>query len=94
MGTGATSALVHAFPYGKGSPAVKVVTLTIFFLNIILFVLFTGVTIARYIMFPGIWLKMIRHPAQSLFMGSLPMGAMTLINMALVSPLLFVCRHL
>lgn len=94
MGTGATSALVHAFPYGQGSSAIKFVTLSIFFLNIILFVLITGATIARYIMFPGIWLKMIRHPAQSLFMGSLPMGAMTLINIALVSLLLFVCRHI
>ncbi|OJA17416.1 hypothetical protein AZE42_12136, partial [Rhizopogon vesiculosus] len=85
MGTGATSTLVHAFPYGNGSPAIKVVTLIVFFLNIILFVLFTGVTIARYTMFPGVWLKMIRHPVQSLFIGAFPMGAMTLINTALVA---------
>ncbi|KAG0704523.1 voltage-dependent anion channel-domain-containing protein [Suillus ampliporus] len=85
MGTGATSALVHAFPYGNGSPAIKVVTLIIFFLNLLLFVFFTGATIARYIMFPDIWLKMIRHPAQSLFIGAFPMGAATLINIALVA---------
>ncbi|KAG1751518.1 voltage-dependent anion channel [Suillus paluster] len=85
MGTGATSALVHAFPYGNGNPAIKVATLIIFFLNLLLFVFFTGATIARYVMFPDIWLKMIRHPTQGLFMGAFPMGAATLINIALVA---------
>lgn len=94
MGTGATSALVHAFPYGHQSLTIKIVTLTIFFLNIIIFVLFTGAAIARYTMFPDIWVKMIHHPTQSLFIGSLPMGTMTLINIALVNLLSCVCNHL
>ncbi|KAG2043426.1 voltage-dependent anion channel [Suillus americanus] len=85
MGTGGTSALVHAFPYGNGSPAIKVVTLVVFFLNLLLFVLFTGATIARYIMFPHTWLKMIRHPTQGPLMGAFPAGAATLINIALVA---------
>ncbi|KAG2126308.1 voltage-dependent anion channel [Suillus clintonianus] len=85
MGTGGTSALVHAFPYGNDSPAIKAVTLVIFSLNLLLFVLFTGATIARYIMFPDIWLKMIRHPAQGPLMGAFPAGAATLINIALVA---------
>ncbi|KAG1752929.1 voltage-dependent anion channel [Suillus lakei] len=85
MGTGGTSALVHAFPYGNGSPVIKVVTLIGFFLNTLLFVLFTGATIARYIMFPGIWLKMIRHPTQGPLMGAFPAGAATLINIALIA---------
>ncbi|KAG2362260.1 hypothetical protein BDR07DRAFT_1376621 [Suillus spraguei] len=85
MGTGGTSALVHAFPYGNGSPAIKVVTLIIFLLNLLLFVLFTGVTIARYMMFPDTWLKMIRHPSQGPLMGTFPAGAATLINMAVVA---------
>lgn len=85
MGTGGTSALVHAFPYGNGSPAMKAVTLIIFSLNLLLFVLFTGATIARYIMFPDTWLKMIRHPTQGPLMGAFPAGAATLINIALVA---------
>ncbi|KAG1832457.1 voltage-dependent anion channel [Suillus variegatus] len=85
MGTGGTSALVHAFPYWSGSPAIKVVTLMVFYLNILLFVLFTGATVARYIMFPDTWLKMIRHPTQGPLMGAFPAGATTLINIALVA---------
>ncbi|KAG2342894.1 C4-dicarboxylate transporter/malic acid transport protein [Suillus weaverae] len=85
MGTGGTSALVHAFPYWSGSPVIKVVTLIIFSLNLLLFVLFTGAIIARYVMFPDTWLKIIRHPTQGPLMGAFPAGAMTLINIALVA---------
>ena len=40
-------------------------------------------------MTPQIWSMMIRHPAQSLFIGCFPMGAATLINSALVSHYLY-----
>lgn len=53
-----------------------------FFLNLSLFVLFTSITAARYIMFPGIWTLMINHPVQSLYLGTFPMAATTLINVA------------
>jgi len=83
MGTGAISALIHNFPYGKGSPIITVFTLIIFFLNLVLFVLISLATVARYALFPDIWSKMLRHPAQSLFVGAAPMGVTTLITIAL-----------
>lgn len=85
MGTGATSALIHNFPYGHGSPLIRIFTLIIFFLNLVLFVLISAATAARYALFPDVWSKMLRHPAQSLFIGAAPMGVTTLINIALVS---------
>ncbi|KAH7923732.1 hypothetical protein BV22DRAFT_1014841 [Leucogyrophana mollusca] len=85
MGTGATSALVHSFPYGHGSLAIKAITLIMFFLNLLLFVVISSATIARYAMFPEVWSVMLQHPAQSLFIGAFPMGAATLINIALVA---------
>ncbi|EGO25854.1 hypothetical protein SERLADRAFT_466566 [Serpula lacrymans var. lacrymans S7.9] len=85
MGTGAVSALVHSFPYGSGSLPIKIVTLLVFFLNLFLFVVICAATIARYILFPELWPIMLRHPAQSLFIGAFPMGAATLINVALVA---------
>lgn len=33
-------------------------------------------------MFPDIWSIMLRHPVQSLYLGCYPMGATTLINIA------------
>ncbi|KAH7888823.1 voltage-dependent anion channel, partial [Phlebopus sp. FC_14] len=82
MGTGVTSALIHNFPYGSNS-ATRIVTLILFFFNLLLFTAISGATFLRYIMFPDLWMKMLHHPAQSLFVGAMPMGFATLINIAL-----------
>jgi tellurite resistance protein TehA-like permease len=101
MGTGVVSGLASIFPFGAGSLALKIVTLIFFFLNLIIFVVLSTLTLARYWMFPyvsiftlqtkgltfiisQVWSKMLRHPAQSVFVGCFPMGAATLINSALV----------
>jgi tellurite resistance protein TehA-like permease len=53
---------------------------------VFLFVTFLTLSIARYVIWPKIWSSMIRHPAQSLFLGTFPMGLATIINM-----IVFVC---
>lgn len=93
MGTGATSALVNSFPYGKGHPAIKVVALIIYFFNVAIFLLISAATVLRYITFPEIWEKMLHHPAQSLFLGAIPMAFATLINIALVGVPSLCSRH-
>lgn len=50
-------------------------------MNIVLFLFFTGVTLARYILWPSLWRSMLHHPAQSLFLGTCPMGLSTIVNM-------------
>ncbi len=59
-----------------------VFTYIFFFLNLFLFILFNVVTAIRYFMFPKIWLSMIHHPTQSLFLAAYPMSVSTLINVA------------
>lgn len=84
MGTGIASILLHNLPYnGRWLYWISVV---IFCLNILLFVLFTIISLMRYIMFPGLFMFMVRHPVQSLFLGTIPMGLATIINMVV-----FVC---
>ena len=80
MGTGAISVLFHNYPYANNSTPMKMFAYIFFFLNLALFLVFNIMTAARYIMFPGIWTTMIRHPMQSLYIGCYPMGAATLIN--------------
>ncbi|KAK0461122.1 voltage-dependent anion channel [Desarmillaria tabescens] len=82
MGTGAISTLFHAFPYGTGSQGLRIMTLIFFFLNLCLFITFCAISLVRYITFPDIWGIMIRHPVQSLFTGTFPMGAITILNIA------------
>lgn len=54
MGTGITSILIHLFPYNNDSQALKIVSLIIFFINLVLFVFVCTCTILRYIMFPEV----------------------------------------
>ncbi|KAI0821618.1 voltage-dependent anion channel [Trametes gibbosa] len=82
MGTGSISILFHNAPYARDSTAMHVLTYVFFFLNLALFIVFNVITAARYIMFPDIWSTMIHHPIQSLYTGTYPMGAATLISVA------------
>ncbi|KIY46215.1 C4-dicarboxylate transporter/malic acid transport protein [Fistulina hepatica ATCC 64428] len=85
MGTGAISILFHAFPYGGSTMGMKAMTLVFFFLNLTLFTLFFLISAIRYYLFPGIWLIMVHHPVQSLFLGTAPMGFATLIDIAVLT---------
>ena len=84
MGTGIVSILLHNLPYN--GIWLYWISVGIFGLNVVLFVMFLGISILRYVMFPGLFQFMIRHPVQSLFTGTLPMGLATIVNMTV-----FVC---
>lgn len=49
--------------------ALRRVTLVVFLFNALLFILFTAMSLARYLLFPGIWKLMMHHPVQSLYVG-------------------------
>jgi tellurite resistance protein TehA-like permease len=81
MGTGIISLLFSVFPYWGGS-AMRGLSTAFFFLNLVLFILFCAATVARYWRFPGMWGTMLRHPVESLYLGTFPMGAVTLVGVA------------
>ncbi len=84
MGTGIVSILLHNMPYN--AHWLYWLSVAVFCLNILLFALFFFVSILRYTMFKGLFMFMIRHPVQSLFTGTFPMGLATIVNMTV-----FVC---
>lgn len=84
MGTGITSILLHNLPYN--GRWLQFISYILFALNVLLFVVFLLISILRYTLYPKIWNSMVRHPAQSLFLGTFPMGLATIINM-----IVFVC---
>ena len=84
MGTGIVSILLHNLPYN--GDWLYWISVIVFCLNVALFVLFLGISVVRYTLYPEIWRVMIRHPAQSLFLGTFPMGLATIVNMVV-----FVC---
>ena len=79
MGTGITSILLFNLPYN--GHWLHYLSYIVFALNAVLFITFTLVSLLRYTLYPKIWGAMIRHPAQSLFIGCYPMGLATIVNM-------------
>lgn len=84
MGTGIVSILLHNLPYNGAW--LYWISVVIFALNVALFIFFLFVSLLRYMLYPEIWVVMIQHPTQSLFLGTFPMGLATIINMVV-----FVC---
>lgn len=79
MGTGIASILLHNLPFdNRGLYWISVV---IFAINVLLFVAFSIITLARYFLYQGLWTAMIRHPVVPLFLGAIPMGLATIITM-------------
>jgi tellurite resistance protein TehA-like permease len=79
-GTGAVSTLFALFPYGANTSTSRALSTTVFLFNFFLFITFFAVSITRYTRHPDIWRIMIRHPVQSLYLSTFPMGAATLIG--------------
>ena len=84
MGTGIVSILLHNLPYNGAW--LYWISVIIFALNVALFIFFVFISLLRYMLYPEIWVVMIQHPTQSLFLGTFPMGLATIINMVV-----FVC---
>ena len=79
MGTGVVSIPLHNMPY-NGS-WLYWLSVSVFCLNTFLFVTFLAISVLRYTLYLAIWLKMIRHPTQSLFLDTFPTGLATIVNM-------------
>jgi len=78
MGTGIISLLLFAAPHQFH--AMYYFSVVFYVLNCVLFTLFFLITLTRYIVFPWIFWRMLQHPAQSMFLGTFPMGLATIIN--------------
>ena len=81
MGTGIVSEVLFLMPY-RG-PGQKTAGVVFFIANMVLFTLFTVITITRYIMFPKIPRLLIQHPSESLYVGTVPMAWATIVNMGI-----------
>jgi C4-dicarboxylate transporter/malic acid transport protein len=79
MGTGIVSILLEKLPYN--AQWLHYLAIIVFVLNIVLFVASTIISVIRYTVYRGIFKAMVRHPVQSLFLGTIPMGLATIVNM-------------
>ncbi|KAK8210699.1 sulfite transporter Ssu2 [Phyllosticta capitalensis] len=79
MGTGIVSILFYLMPYN--ARWLHYLSIIFFCLNAALFTAAFVVSFLRYTLYPEIWSVMIRDPNNSLFLGTIPMGFATLIEM-------------
>jgi tellurite resistance protein TehA-like permease len=71
--------MLHQIPYH--ARWLTIISEIFFVLNIILFLLFALISALRYTMYPQLFPAVLRHPHQSLFLATFPVGLATLINM-------------
>lgn len=79
MGTGITSMLLHDLPYN--AIWLYWLSIVVFISNIVLFVSFLALSLARYICWRGTWIATVHHPEQSLLLGAIPMSLGTIVCM-------------
>src|ERR1700761_631056 len=79
MGTAITSD-DFVLSYVQNHVATKRMSLIVWFIGIITLLAFTGLSIARMVMFPGLWSRMIRHPIEPLYLACVPMSMIPLNN--------------
>ena len=82
-GTGAVSSLFLLFPDGGGSTPMLIFSKIFFYLNLSTFTCFLILTVTKYTIYPGAWHSLYRNPSTSLYTSCFPMGATTLITVAL-----------
>lgn len=78
MGTGILSILIYTSPHQF--TGMHQVATVLYLANISIFVAFLILTFLRYSLYPWVFMKMLRHSTQSLFLGTIPMGLATIVN--------------
>ena len=79
MGTGVVAVIFSIIPFE--ARWLYWMSVIFFALNTLLFSLALGISILRYTIWPEIWTVMIEDPNNSLFLGTIPMGFATLVEM-------------
>jgi tellurite resistance protein TehA-like permease len=79
MSTGVVAILLHQLPYN--GHWLQIISVIFFVLDVCLFVLFFVISLLRYTMYPKLFPAVLRHPHQSLFLGTFPVGLAIIIDM-------------
>jgi C4-dicarboxylate transporter/malic acid transport protein len=84
MGTGILSLMLAAFPYHI--TGLRPIAESLWIINIILFIIFSILFTLRFVFYFQSAKKLLGHPVQSMFLGAIPMGLITIVNGFLVFP--------
>ncbi|CDS01269.1 hypothetical protein [Sporisorium scitamineum] len=80
MGTGVVATLLNLLPWPSIHSGLRFPALCFLLADIVIFILFLCAFFARYLMYPEVVPLTIKHPQKSMFLGTLPMGLITIIS--------------
>ncbi|KAI1342826.1 sulfite efflux pump SSU1 [Xylariaceae sp. FL0016] len=83
MGTGVVSILLFTFStiYMQASSVLFQLSVIVYIINVALFTLILLMTLLRYLLYPKLFVMMVSDPGQAMYLGTLPMGFATILNM-------------
>ena len=80
MGTGVVATLLNLLPWPSIHSGLRYPAVCFLLADIVIFVLFLCAFFARYLMYPEVVPLTIKHPQKSMFLGTIPMGLITIIS--------------
>ncbi|POY72038.1 hypothetical protein BMF94_4908 [Rhodotorula taiwanensis] len=80
MGTGIVNTLLFDLPWQSTHAAFRGIGCAFLLLDMVLFAAFTFLTLLRYYLSPRIFVAMLHHETHSLFLGTIPMGLITIVS--------------
>ncbi|SJX66621.1 related to SSU1-plasma membrane sulfite pump [Sporisorium reilianum f. sp. reilianum] len=80
MGTGVVATLLNLLPWPSIHSGLRYPAACFLLADIVIFILFVSAFFARYLMYPEVVPLTIKHPQKSMFLGTLPMGLITIIS--------------
>ena len=80
QGTGIVNILLFGLPWLESHAAFRAIGCAFLVGNMILFGAFTFLTLLRYYLSPRIFIAMLHHETHSLFLGTIPMGLVTIVS--------------
>ncbi len=80
MGTGVVATLLNLLPWASIHSGLRWPALCFLLADIVIFILFLCAFFARYLMYPEVLPLTIKHPQKSMFLGTIPMGLITIIS--------------
>lgn len=80
MGTGIVNTLLFDLPWRSTHAAFRAIGAAFLLFDIALFVAFATITILRYALYPRFFMVMVLDNTHSLFLGTIPMGLITIMS--------------
>lgn len=83
MGTGIVAVMLRKLPYQF--TGLDIIAHVVFVFHIVTFLIIIAISTLRYLWWPRVFLLMLNHPIQSLFLGAIPIAVSTVVDYLVIA---------